>query len=342
MRPFLSCLAASLVVTILLGCSRESTGSTALIPPPPVQVQIAPVQREVSPGFVEIPGVVRPVERATIAAKISGTIDSLPIILGQTVRRGDLLARVAAPELNARLAYNRAQLDQAEREEKRDRALAATGADTADAARASVERLQAARAAVAEAEAMLAYTEIRAPYDGRIAQKLAYPGDFAVPGSALLSLERSPSLQIETAVPASLAPTLTLGAELAVQISGLTQPTIGRVAEIASAADAATHTVLAKLDLPAPQPSWSGRAVRVQLSGDASEALLVPTACVSRFGQMERVFVLAAGKAQLRLVRTGAVRGDRIELLSGVTSGENIVVAPPDNLRDGQPIAITP
>lgn len=330
------------VAIALGGCSREPPAAPAGAATAPVRVRVAAVAREVAPSIVAITGTVRPVERAVIAAKISGTIKALPPTLGQVVKHGELLARLAAPELAARLAQARAQLTQAEREEKRNRELAATGADTADAALAAAERRAVARAAVTEAEAMLAYTEIRAPYDGRIAQKLAYPGDLATPGQPLLVLESSATLRIEAAVPASLAAPLALGTELALQISGAAAPTTGRVVEIAAAADPATRTVLVKLELPSPDPAWSGRAARIELPGPPTEALLVPAACVSVFGQMERVFVVRDGRAQLRLVKTGAMRGDRIELLAGVAAGESVVVAPPGTLRDGAPVTVVP
>ena len=291
--------------------------------------------------MVAITGTVRPVERAVIAAKISGTIESLPLTLGQVVRRGELLARLAAPELSARLAQARAQLEQAEREEKRDRALAASGADTAEAARASAEHLRAAQASAAEAEAMLAYVEIRAPYDGRVARKFAYAGDLATPGAPLLELESAAVLQVEAPVPASLASNLRLGHELSVQVAGAT-PTTGRIVEIASAADSATRTVLIKLALATPDPAWSGRAARLELPGAATESLLVPASSISRFGQMERVFVVIDRRAQLRLVRAGTLHGDRIELLAGVAAGEEVIIAPPGTLHDGQPVISVP
>jgi len=332
---------AVITATAWIGCSREQI-KPAAVQPAAMQVRIALVQRELVPTVIEIPGIIRPAERATIAAHITGTIDLLPLTLGQTVKHGDLLAHLNAPELAARLARARALLARAEREEARDRDLASSGADTEDTARAAEETLLAARAAATEAEAMLAYTEIRAPYDGRIAQKLTYPGDLATPGSPLLQLERASGLQVESAVPASLAPAIKIGADFVLQISGVATPTIGRVSELAAAADANTHTVLVKLDLVTSDTTWSGRAVRVQLQGEPAEALLVPTSAVTRFGQMERVFVEVGGKAQLRLVKTGATRGDHIELLAGIASGESIVVAPPTPLRDGQRIVAGP
>jgi RND family efflux transporter MFP subunit len=329
-------------VAMLAGCGRGHPGTSTGPALASIRVQVAPVQRELMPTAVEITGTVRPVERAVIAAKISATIELLPLTLGQAVKRGELLARLVAPELAARRAQAQAQFEQAEREEKRNRELAATGSDTADAALAAAERLRLARATVAEAEALLSYTEIRAPYDGRIAQKLAYVGDLASPGQPLLVLESSGALQIETAVPASLATALALGAEVRAQISGVANPTMVRVAEIAAAADSATHTVLVKLALSSPDATWSGRTARVELRSASAETLLVVSNCVSAFGQMERVFVVTGNHAQLRLVKTGAARGARVEILAGVAAGENVVVNPPGNLRDGQPVTTAP
>ncbi len=342
MRRLLFLCSAAAAVGLLPACSRKAAGTATTPASPPMSVRVAPVQREIAPAIIEVPGTVRPTERAVVAAKIAGTIESLPLTLGQTVRQGDLLVRLTAPELSARLAQAHARLNQAVREEKRNRELAATGAATTDDARAAAERLDAARAAVAEAEAMLAYSEICAPYDGRVARQLAYVGDLASPGSPLLVIERSTAFQVESEVPASLAASLALGAELSVVVSGTETPVAGRVAEIAAAADATTHTVLVKLALASPDAAWSGRAARVRLPGEAAEALLVPVSAVTRFGQMERVFVVANGKAQLRLVRTGAMRGDRTEILAGLAAAETVVVGPQGTLHDGQPIAIAP
>ena len=341
MRPILSLLLAAITAG-LSGCSRERAAAAPEATPPPVRVAVAAVRHEHAASQVEITGTVRPAEHAIIAAKIPATIKSLPIALGQAVKRGDLLVRLTAPELTARLAQATAQLTQAERDEKRNRELAATGADTAEAARAAVDRLAGARAAVAEAEAMLAYTEIRAPYDGRIAQKLAYVGDFASPGQALLVLENVHSFQVETAVPASLAATLAVGQNLSVSIADVSEPFFCPVVEVASAADPATHTVLAKLTLPTTDRGLSGRSARVAVPGPAADTLLSPAGAVTTFGQMERVFVVIAGRAQLRLIKTGVRRGEVVEVLTGLAAGEQVVLAPSATLRDAQPVTPAP
>ena len=331
-----------LAIAFLAGCFRSPPSAPAGEVLAPVRVQLVPVQRYRGPALVDLAGTVRPIERALIAAKISGPIDSLPVALGQVVKRGDLLVHLAAPEYVARLAQSRARLEQAEREAKRSGELAAAGADSVEVARAAAERLRAALADVAEAEAMLTCTSIRAPYDGNVAQKFAHSGDFASPGQSLLLLESSGALQVEAAVPASLAAGLSPGTVVQVNVADVATPFRCAITEIAAAADSATHTVLVRLALPSTAAPLSGRAARLEFAGPTAEALFVPANAVMRFGQMERLFVVAGGCAQLRLVKSGGLRGDSLEILAGVSADENVVIPAPGTLRDGQSVIIAP
>jgi hypothetical protein len=80
----------------------------------------------------------------------------------------------------------------------------------------------------------------------------------------------------------------------------------------------------------------------VQVPGAPVRALLAPAGAVSILGQMERVFVVGDGRAVLHLVRTGAVRGDRVEVLAGLSDGDRLVVNAPAGLQEGQPLEVAP
>jgi RND family efflux transporter MFP subunit len=137
-------------------------------------------------------------------------------------------------------------------------------------------------------------------------------------------------------VPESLA-TLAPGAELEVVAGGITLS--GKLAEISPAADPASRTRLAKVDLPAGAAVRSGQFVRVLWPAGPTTALLVPVSALTRFGQMEQVFVVTTGnRAELRLVRTGGREGDRLIILAGLEAGETVVLDPPATLREGQPV----
>jgi NAD(P)H-flavin reductase len=101
--------------------------------------------------------------------------------------------------------------------------------------------------------------------------------------------------------------------------------------------------VSAKFTVPAGVTVRSGQFARVQLPGAPVRVLLAPASAVSTAGQMELVFVVGEGsRAVLRLVKTGATRGERIEILSGLDDGERVVLAPPAGLREGQPLEVRP
>lgn len=325
-------------VAVFTGCSRHEKAASPS--GPPVRVTAVVVEQVEEPDSVALPGTVRAVDRAVISAKVAGTISDLPWGLGQQVKAGTVLVKLSAPEYSAQVSRARTQLEQAERELARDKSLSERGAGTDEAVRRGAEQVQSAKAALAEAEAMLSYTEIRAPFDARITARQAYPGDMALPGQMLLTLEGEGRFEVEVAVPETFIANVKLGDELPVELQA------GRakaaVAEIAAGADVASRSVMVKLRLAAEARVSSGQFVRVWFSGSPVKKLRAPVGAINVFGQMERVFVISDGKVHLRLVKTGEHTGGNAIILSGLDAGEKIVAAPTAALRDGQPVEIQP
>jgi RND family efflux transporter MFP subunit len=301
------------------------------------------VQSEALPALVETSGTVRAVQRATVAAKVAGSIASLPLVIGQSVNEGDILLTISAIELTARVSQVRALLLQVERELARERTLQASGAGTVDAVKTLEDRLAQTQAALREAETMWNYAAVRAPFAAVVVKKFVEAGDFAAPGAPLLQLDGRNAFEIEVGLPESLATALAVGSTLDVAPAETSVRFRASIAELSSAADPSARTMTAKLAVPAGASVRAGQFVRVFIPGSASAALLVPTRAISAFGQMERVFAVGENnRASLRLIKTGAVVGDRTVIVSGLDANERVVVSPPATLRDGQPLAFTP
>jgi RND family efflux transporter MFP subunit len=181
---------------------------------------------------------------------------------------------------------------------------------------------------------------VTAPFDGVITRKPASVGDQAGPGKTLLEIEDPVSLRLETDVPEATIGRIRLGASLPVRIDALGRELPGTVAEIAPAADPNTRTFHVKLDLPSTDGLRAGLFARVSIPMQTAEIITVPAGAVTIHGQMETVFVVAHGQARLRLVRTGKHREDAVEILSGIDSGERVVVAPPAELKEGRNVTI--
>ncbi|MEZ5275964.1 MAG: efflux RND transporter periplasmic adaptor subunit [Opitutaceae bacterium] len=335
-------LTSSAVVFIFAAsaCHRPAHESDALPDLPTIQVNTTTVEIQTVRGREEIPGTIRPVDRAMIAAKVIGTIDSLPVSLGQRVSRGDLLVSILAGEISAKVLQAQAQLDQASRDLARERELLTKGASTSETVSGLENRVRIMQAAVSEAETMLSYTRINAPFDGVITRKLVNEGDLASPGLPLVEIENPDRLQVEIDIPEMLAQTVVVGTEVEVVMPGGEWTGLARIKELAPAADPVSRTFHAKVTVPANTPVRSGQFARVRLPGRQIEAILVPTSAVSYFGQIERVYVVEGNRADLRIVKSGASYGDRVEILSGLGNGDIIVVNPPAGLVDGQPLEI--
>jgi RND family efflux transporter MFP subunit len=256
------------------------------------------------------------------------------------VRQGELLAGIEAREVQARLDQARAIRQQAESDLKRAASLLAQNILAPSEYDAAQSKFRVADAAVTEAETLLGYAKVDAPFDGTITRKLADVGDLAAPGKPLLELEDSHTLRLEADVPEAVVGTLNLGDRLPVRLSAMDTDLEGVVSEIAPAADPGSRTFLVKLDLPATPSLRAGQFGRVAMPVGGTTALRVPASAVVLRGQMELVFVVNEGKARLRIVKTGKRIGDDLELVSGVDAGESIVVENASVLADGQPLQV--
>lgn len=324
---------------LLAGCARREPAAAESLPAVPVRT--AAVVRERWPAMIEAPATVRPAERATISAKLTGAIASFPFGLGQSVEAGAVLLTLNVPEVEARVRQAQAQLAEAERNVERTRTLVGKGVNAPETLRDAEDRLRFAQAALAEAEALLAFATVRAPFRGVVTEKHVLAGDLAVAGQPLLVLESTQHLRAEGSVPERAAAALRPGDAIEVLVDENGPPVLGRVEEISGAADAVSRSISIKAALPAGA-ARSGQFARFRVPHGESDILLVPAAALTRHGQMERVFVVTAGRAGLRLVKTGRLHADRLEILSGLAAGEQVVFAPPAALRDGQPVTAQP
>jgi RND family efflux transporter MFP subunit len=268
----------------------------------------------------------------------------MPFALGQRVKAGDLLVKISAGEISARVLQAKSQLNQAQRDMERERDLLAKGASTSDMVKGLEDRYAMTHAMVAEAEVMLGYAMVRAPFEGVVARKTSDVGDLAAPGMPLLEIEGTGGFQIEAGIPDSLAPGLVPGASFEVDVPVAGAHFTGSLMELSSSADPSSRTVTAKISVPAGSEVRSGQFARVQVPGQSSRALFAPASAVSTLGQMERVFVVGESGAVLRLVKTGALRGSagqqNVEILSGLSNGERVVLDPPAGLREGQRLEV--
>jgi RND family efflux transporter MFP subunit len=325
-------------IPLFSGCHKASEQNQTELPSVTVHVQT--VERKSRAATEDVMGTVRPKLSAAIEAKVSGRIEQMLVVPDQLVKAGERLVELNAHEIQARLDQVTAARQQAESDFKRandlmqQKILSQSEFDNAQS------KYRIAAATEAEAKTILDYTVIVAPFDGVITRKLADVGDLATPGKTLLQMENPATLRLEADVPEALIGNVKLSNKLAVRIATFTNEISGTVAEISPAADPNSRTFLVKLDLTDLPGLRSGQFERVAVPvGDVS-AIRVPVSAVVQRGQI--VFVVVNGRAQLRLVKTGARVGDEVEVVSGLDSGEQVVTEGASALTDGQPVIVKP
>jgi membrane fusion protein, multidrug efflux system len=302
---------------------------------------VAVEQRDVE-DLIEWPGTVTSQTVANVAPKVMAHVLEVRVRAGATVKAGEVIATLDDREVRARVAQARAalgaaqaQATQAEADQRRLRSLfekqAATAQDLdAVDARAKATRAQVAQArdAVAEAEVLLGETTVRAPFDGIVAQRLVDPGDMAVPGRPVVVIHDPTSLRLEAHVAERCIGALRTGMEVPARFDTPPRQLTAHIEEIAPMADPQSRTFLVKAALPSEPDILPGLFGTLRSSCGRHAALLVPAGAVSRKGQLERVQVVVDGVPLLRDVRTGKMYGNRIEVLSGLSEGEMVVIAP--------------
>ena len=294
-------------------------------------------------------GVVEPVRQATLAAQVAGSIVSLSVKVGDTVRAGQELARIDARAASQTAQASAAQVDAAranltvagkdfERQQqllqKQYISQAALERSKAqfDAAQAQVKALQAQSDA---AQTQQRFFVIQAPFAGVVSEVPVALGDMAMPGRPLLTMHDPSGLRVtasvaQSALPASLD-------KLQFELpgwSGATGLMNASGATVLPLVDAATHSAQIRFKLPSLKGVAPGMFARVWLpaAGGAAvsgERLFVPVSAVVRRAELTALYVVdAQGRPALRQVRLGRVQGDRVEVLSGVRAGDKVATDP--------------
>ena len=203
-----------------------------------------------------------------------------------------------------------------------------------------IARIDQARADVSGARIYAGYSRLVSPISGVVVSKQADVGSMATPGTPLVTIENDSSYQLEVAVEESQLGNIHPGDQAHVSIDALAGKEITcSVVEIVPAADPNSRSYTVKLGLPVTAELRSGLYGKARFIVGQRQALAVPQKAISQRGQLTSVFVVDhSGVARLRLIKTGKSLGDRVEILSGLTDGEQIVIDGPSSLQDGSRI----
>lgn len=174
---------------------------------------------------------------------------------------------------------------------------------------------------------MFSFTEIKAPFTGRISCKLVEVGDIVAPGQPLFVLESHAQPEFQAVVSESLIGHLSVGTSLNVYVDALKNTYPGTIRVVIPQADPATRTVLVKVSLPQTPLQVSGLFGRLMIQTGQYEALVIAQKVIQKVGQLHLVQVLDAdGYPRRRFITLGKTHDQLVEVLSGLQEGEAVVI----------------
>jgi RND family efflux transporter MFP subunit len=317
----------------------------------------------------ELPGEFYPFETVQLHAKVPSYVEKVLVDRGSAVKRGDLLVRLSAPEMMAKISQAQAQLTSAESDETQAEAQLAAARSTysrieeasktpgavaendivqakqqTEAAEASVQSrkrtVDSFKSNLKSQQDLAAYLRVPAPFDGVISTRYVHPGALVGPGAdmPLLQLDQISRLRLAVAVPESDIAGMVKGTKVDFKVSAYPDRTFsGIIARPAYALDMKTRTMPVELDVQNPQhllaPGMYPAVLWPVERGGRS--LLVPSTSIVT--TTERVFVIRNknGHAEWVNVRRGPAAGDLIEVSGSLKPGDEIVEHGTDEIRDG-------
>jgi RND family efflux transporter MFP subunit len=195
---------------------------------------------------------------------------------------------------------------------------------------------------VRSTEVTRSYADILAPFAGVVTARSVEPGSLALPGAPLLTIEREGAYRLEALVDESRLAAIRVGQPVSVTLESVDRTLDARVSEIGPAVDAASRAYTVKIDLPALPALRSGVFGRAAFQLASRPLLAIPAGAITEHGQLQSVLVADHGFTRTRLITAGQKVKDRIEVLSGLASGETVIFPAPQGISDGARVEVRP
>ena len=327
-----------------------------------IAVSTSPVVQRNVPVNLNYVGATEAIRSITLQAKVAGFLMDGGAADGSDVKKGDLLYRIdprdfqaTLDQITAQAARDNAALEYARSNQGRSATLAKEGwksKDQFDLANSALGQAQAAvtanEAAIRTARLNLSYTEIRAPFDGRIGRAVVHVGALiTASGTTINSLVQLDPLYVtfnpgETDLPAILAQKAKGNVIAQVRV-GEDSSFKGTLTFIDNSVDRTTGTLVARLTIANPDKRLlPGQFVRIELQVDElKNALLIPQIAIGS-GQLGKYVYVAGsdGKAIRRAVTTKFTQGTDIVVADGLKAGEQVITSNLQKLSDGSSISV--
>ncbi len=346
LRILRTSLAASLVLLVLSACGNpqgeKSQADKKGESPAPVAVETGPVALRPIEASYNATATLEAPNEAQVVAKTSGVLLQLLVEEGDTVKAGQVLAKLDSERQRLDVQRAEAMLKKLEAERNRSRELferKLVAADVYEKIRFDVDTQ---RAVWESARLELSYTSVVAPISGVVSSRSVKIGNLIQLNSPLFRIVDAQTLEAVLNVPEREMTTMRAGAPVTLLADALRGASFkGEVARVAPVVDAGSGTFRVVTRFDAQGVLKPGMFARVAVHFDVRRDVLTIPRSALLDDEGEPAVYAVRGKSAVRVpIRTGFVSGELVEVVSGIDAGEQVVIAGKIALRDGAEVEV--
>jgi RND family efflux transporter MFP subunit len=195
------------------------------------------------------------------------------------------------------------------------------------------------RSDLGSAEQRLADTVLRSPLDGIVLSRMGHVGEYFAAGTPVVQIVRVDTLRLKLTIPEREATKVRQEQPVEVRVDGDSQVYMGRVARVAPSLETDSRSLLIEADLKNPGHLRPGSFAQCRVIVGSRQAATVPQSAIVSFAGLNKVIIVQDGKAVEKQVTLGKLLGERVEILSGLEPGAQ-VVSRPGSLKQGQAVRV--
>lgn len=331
------CLPALMIIS---GCEPNTAATSKQRPATPVKVEKLSLQtiEERLPAI----GTLLAKESVLITSTVTEKVSSLHFEEGQALAKGAAIATLAQAEEQAQLASAKADLAEQQREIRRLKNLLASqsAAQTEYDQRLSAQ--QRAEAKIAEVQAKIDERTLRAPFAGIAGLQEVSPGALVAPGDSITTLDDTSTMRLDLNLPSLLLRSLRQGMSVNAHSDALDNTFQGKITAINPRIDPVSRSVMVRAEIPNPDGALKpGMLMRVSLLKERRESIVVPSSALQSIEDRHYVWLVdPQQQAERREVKLGIRLVGQVEVLEGLSAGEQLISEGYLMLRPGSPVAI--
>lgn len=277
---------------------------------------------------VTSPGTIFPNEEVQLMSEAAGRIVALNIKEGSRVAAGQVIAKIKDTDLQAQLKKINYQIELAKQTDARQKKLLEINAISREEYEITSNTLNTLDADKEFIETSIEKTVLKAPFSGKISFKNVSQGAYVSPSTSLATLVQTNPVKVDFAIPEKYSTQIRLGSSVKFEVEGQSTSYSANIVAIDPKIDQNLRTLKVRAVAQNPNDRLiPGMFVKVTVDLDISQAIMIPTEAIIPVLKGKKVYVMQNGKVAEKMVETGLRNDKNIQITSGLTAGDSLIVS---------------